>query len=63
MSNAMYAFVLSGSDDWRNSMEDDWDWDVVELDGTEKVLGHRPIDGSTFKVLQTSDGRLVAIAK
>jgi hypothetical protein len=63
MSSATYAFVFSGNDDWRVSIADDWELDVVELDGTEKVLGHRQIDGSICKVVQASDGRLVAISK
>jgi hypothetical protein len=63
MSGATYAFVFSGNDDWRVSIADDWELDVVELDGTEKVLGHRQIDGSICKVVQASDGRLVAISK
>jgi hypothetical protein len=60
--NATYAFIFNGSNDWKKSIPEDWDWDIVELDGTEKVLGHRPIDGSTFKVLMTNDGKLVAVA-
>lgn len=62
MSSATYAFVLTGSDDWRKSVADDWNLDVVELDGTEKVLGHRQIDGSICKILQTSDGQLIALS-
>lgn len=60
--NATYAFIFNGSNDWRKSVPDDWDWDIVELDGSEKVLGHRPIDGSICKVLMTTDGKLVAVA-
>lgn len=63
MSSATYAFVFNGSDDWRKSVADDWDLDVVELDGAEKVLGHRQIDGSICKVVQTSNGNIVAISK
>ncbi len=60
--NAVHAFIFSGND-WKTSQPEDWEWDIVELDGTEKVLGHRPIDGSIFKIIQTSDGKLVAITK
>lgn len=63
MSSATYAFVLNGSDDWRNSTADDWDLTPVELDGKEKVVGHRKLDGSICKVLQTSDGQLIAVTK
>ena len=60
--NTTYAFVFVGSD-WRKSVGDDWDIEVIELNGNEKVLGHRQIDGSICKVLQSSDGRVVAITK
>jgi hypothetical protein len=63
MSSATYAFVFNGDNDWRKSVADDWDLDVVELDGTEKVVGHRQIDGSICKVLQSADGTLIAITK
>jgi hypothetical protein len=63
MSNATYAFVFNGSADWRKSIADDWDLDVVELEGNEKVVGHRQIDGSICKVLQSPDGKIVAITK
>lgn len=63
MSNATYAFVFNGSEDWRKSIADEWDLDVVELNGNEKTLGHRQIDGSICKVLQASDGKIVAITK
>ena len=62
MNSATYAFIFSGSD-WRKAVEDDWDIDVIELSGNEKVLGHRQIDGSICKVLQTSDGQISAISK
>jgi hypothetical protein len=63
MSNATYAFVFNGSEDWRKSIADDWDLDVIDLDGNEKVLGHRQLDGSICKVVQSSDGRIVAVTK
>lgn len=63
MSNATYAFVFNGEDDWRLSVADDWELDVVELSGNEKTVGHKQIDGSICKILQTSDGQLVAITK
>ena len=61
--SATYAFVFNGSGDWKMSTADDWDLDVVELEGGEKVLGHRQIDGSICKILQTSDGKLVALSR
>ena len=63
MSNATYVFVFNGTSDWKKSAADDWDLDVFELDGTEKVVGHRQIDGSICKILQTSEGKLVALTK
>lgn len=62
MSSATYAFILNGRDDWKQSVPEDWDWDIVELDGNEKVIGHHRIDGKTYKVLQASD-KVVAITK
>lgn len=62
-SNFCSCFVLNGSSEWKKSSADDWDLDVIELDGSEKVLGHKPIDGSMFKILQTSDGKIIAITK
>jgi hypothetical protein len=63
MSGATYAFVFNGAGDWKISMAGDWDLDVVELDGNEKTVGHHKIDGSICKVLQTAEGKLVAITK
>ena len=63
MSTATYAFVLNGSNDWRNSAVDLWDLDIIDLEGNEKIVGHRQLDGSICKVLKTSDGKLVAITK
>lgn len=62
MNNATYAFVFSGND-WRKATADDWEIDIVELSGNEKVLGHRQIDGSICKVLQSSDGKIIAVSK
>lgn len=61
--SAIHAFVFNGSGDWKVSVADDWDLDVVELEGDEKVLGHRQIDGSICKVLRTPEGKLVALTK
>jgi hypothetical protein len=61
--NAFYAFILNSELDWKISTPEDWDWDVVELEGTEKVMGHHRIDGSVYKVIQTSDGTTIAVAK
>lgn len=63
MSNALHAFVFNGNDDWRLSDADEWDFDVVELEGNEATVGHKKIDGSICKVLQTADGQVVAITK
>ena len=63
MGNSTYAFIFSGSGDWRKSSPDDWDLDVVLLEGTEKVIGHKQIDGSICKILQSSEGKLLALTK
>lgn len=59
--SATYAFVLNGDDDWR--IADDWTFEVVDLEGNEKTLGHRQIEGSNCKVLLTPDGQYVAVSK
>lgn len=56
-----YAFVFTGSD-WRKATQDDWDIEVVELTGNEKVVGHRQIDGSICKVYQSADGKFIAVS-
>jgi len=61
--SATYAFVFNGAGDWKKSIADDWDLDVVELEGNEKVIGHRQIDGSICKSVQNQDGKLIAISK
>ncbi len=63
MSAGTVVFVLSGSTDWKKSLVDSWQLDCIELDGSEQVLGHRQLDGSIVKVLKTSDGKLIALAK
>ena len=63
MSSATYAFVFSGSDDWRKSVADDWDLSVIELSGKEKVLGHRQIDGAICKVIKNDEGQIIALSK
>lgn len=62
MNSATYAFILSGCNDWKHSVPEDWEWDIVELEGNEKVIGHHRIDGMTYTVLQASD-KVVAITK
>jgi hypothetical protein len=61
MSTATYAFVFRGECYWKVSSPDDWELDVVELSGQEQVVGHKQIDGSICKVLETPEGELVAI--
>jgi hypothetical protein len=63
MSNASVAFVLTGSNDWRQSEAEDWDLDCIELEGTEKVVGHKQIDGSICKIVRTADGKFVGLTK
>jgi hypothetical protein len=63
MSSAVQAFVFTGSPDnqWKLSDPDQWNFDWVDIEGTEKVLGHHKIDGCICKVVLVSDGKLVAI--
>lgn len=63
MSSVTYAFVFVGNSNWKESIPDDWELDLIQLEGNEKVIGHRHIDGSICKILQTVDGSLVAISK
>ena len=63
MSGVAYAFVYKGSGEWKVSSPDEWDLDCVELEGNEKTLGHHKIDGAICKVLQATDGKLLAISK
>lgn len=58
-----YVFVFNGSGDWKISPGGDWDLQFVELDGTEKVIGHHKIDGSICKVIKTADDKIVALTK
>jgi len=62
MSNATYAFILNSSSNWKQSTVDDWEWNIVELEGNEKVIGHHRIDGMTYKVLQVGN-QIVAVTK
>lgn len=61
MNSATYAFVFNGSD-WRKATQDDWDIDMVELSGNEKVLGHRKIDDVVLKIIQSNDGKIFAVS-
>lgn len=61
--NAVQVLVLNGQVDWKVASEDLWDLDSIELDGSEKLVGHRKIDGSIYKILKTVDGKLIAIIK
>lgn len=59
--NAEYAFVFNGTGDWKLSVSADWELDIVEFEDNPKVLGHRKIEGQICKVVQFSDGKLIAI--
>lgn len=63
MSGVSYAFVYKGSGEWKVSAPDEWELDVIQLEGDEKTVGHHKIDGSICKVLQANDGKLLAINK
>jgi|GEM_PF-5613562 hypothetical protein len=62
MTGAVYAFVFSGSD-WQKSHIDEWEFQTIELTGTEKHLGYRKFDGAICHVVKTIDGKLLAITK
>jgi len=60
--SAVQAFVFNGSkDQWKLSEPDDWNFDWVDIEGNEKVLGHHKIDGAICKIILVSDGKLIAI--
>lgn len=66
MSAAVYGFVFNGENDdkeWKVSDEDLWDLSVMEITGTEKVVGHRKIDGAIVKIIRLNDGKLFGITK
>jgi hypothetical protein len=63
MSGNSYAFILNDNVNWRTSTPDDWFWDIVELEGNEKLIGHYPIDGSVYKILEAPDGKIIATIK
>lgn len=63
MVGATYAFVLVEGSDWLKSTPDDWELEVIMLDGTEQKIGHRKIDGSICKILKNGDGKFIAITK
>lgn len=63
MSGNSYAFVLSDNVNWRVSTPEDWNWEIVELEGNEKLIGHYPIDGSVYKILETPDSKIIATIK
>jgi hypothetical protein len=57
------AFVYNGSGEWKVSAPDEWDLDIASLDGDEKILGHHKIDEAICKVVQSKDGKIIAISK
>lgn len=63
MSSAIVAFVFNGEGDWKLAPASDWDLDTIEINGNEKVLGHRAIDGSICRIIKTADGKLIATTK
>ena len=57
------AFVFNGVGNWKVSSANDWDLISVELTGVEKILGHKKIDGSIFKILESENGQIIALSK
>jgi len=62
-SNFCSCFVLNNSVDWKKSSADDWELDIVEISGEEKILGHKQLDDCICKIIQTCDGKIIAISK
>lgn len=60
--NATFAFILNKEQDWKLAEVDAWDWDVVELTGSEEILGHRKIDGVVFKIIKLEE-KIIALTK
>jgi len=60
--NATYAFILNDKVNWKISNPDHWRWDIVELIGNEKLLGHHKLDGSIYKIVE-SNGMVVALPR
>lgn len=67
MSMPVLAFVLCNNDNniinWKLAEFEDWNMDSVEIEGNEKVLGHRKIDGAICKIILTKLGQVAAISK
>lgn len=63
MSTGAMVFVFNGKNNWKTSDPDEWDLSSVELDGTEKVLGHKKIDGAICKILKSGNNQIIAITK
>lgn len=63
MSNVTYAFVFNGNGDWRTSNNDDWEFSFVEDFSIEKILGHKKIDSTIYKVAKLSDNIIIALVK
>jgi hypothetical protein len=57
----VYAFVYNGDENWKASSIDDWDFDNVELNGTERIVGHRKFDGSICRICQDDSGKVIAV--
>ena len=55
--NIVQAFVLRSDDNWVVADSDLWELEPVEITGTEKVIGHRKIDGLIYKVIKTPDNK------
>ena len=63
MSGVAYAFVYKGSGEWKVSAADEWDFDIASVNGDEKILGHHKIDEAICKVVQSKDGKIIALSK
>jgi hypothetical protein len=62
MNNITPAFIIDERDDWRTCDPSLWELEPIELEGDEKVIGHRYIDGAICKVL-AKEGKLIALTK
>lgn len=55
------CFVLKGSDNWKISVPDDWEFSCIEIPDNSIVLGHRKIDKAICKIFKLPDEQIVAI--
>lgn len=48
-------------EDWKRADVDDWNFDSIELEGNETLLGHKKIDNVICKIVMLGSKRIAAI--